>query len=270
MPDKLWPEDHPGIIIQTADGWRAIPLWSCPEFLQAEDEETLETEDGNGNLRPEEDIDVLWPDDHPGEVIQAIDGFMLAPFWACPPADSPCGPDPEMLLTVTGASGTINWCGVTWNLPAESGVEKSACPTFYVKERGNSQTPSYYAYYSIFYRYARHRWSVPGGTGLQLGLNYNVDDYTPPATNYWRMQYASSRNYLRLRVLNESDYIRFYAARPQTEPVMATTTITAGSDIGAITIEPNATYNSYNFGPAWFGAHVIGGITYAWAQGEGW
>jgi hypothetical protein len=35
------------------------------------------------------------------------------------------------LLTVTGSSGTVNWGGQTWNLPGDSGVQKSVCPTFY-------------------------------------------------------------------------------------------------------------------------------------------
>jgi hypothetical protein len=47
----------------------------------------------------------------------------------------PCAEGPELLVTVTGAiEDTIHWLGLTWNLPEESGVEKSACPTYYKYE----------------------------------------------------------------------------------------------------------------------------------------
>ena len=36
---------------------------------------------------------------------------------------------PSMLLTVTGTSGTVIWCGKTWNLPADSGEEREVCAT---------------------------------------------------------------------------------------------------------------------------------------------
>ena len=48
------------------------------------------------------------------------------------PAPSSCpGSDPEILVTVSGSSGTITWLGETWNLPTDSGVQKTVCPTSY-------------------------------------------------------------------------------------------------------------------------------------------
>jgi len=43
------------------------------------------------------------------------------------------GTEPSIALTVTGATGTITWCGQTWTLPGDSGVTKQVCPTSYSK-----------------------------------------------------------------------------------------------------------------------------------------
>jgi hypothetical protein len=39
-------------------------------------------------------------------------------------------------LTVTGASGSVTWCGETWNLPADSGDTRCVCPGTWVEPAG--------------------------------------------------------------------------------------------------------------------------------------
>jgi len=53
---------------------------------------------------------------------------------------NPCAPDPynpllpspSIVVSVTGGSGTIDWCGKTWNLPSDNGVQQRVCPDFYI------------------------------------------------------------------------------------------------------------------------------------------
>lgn len=65
------------------------------------------------------------------------------------------GKCPQMVMKVTGAGpGTVNWCGESWTLPGESGVEKAVCPTQYYL-RG----PAPFSY--------RHRWRHSNGIFLR-------------------------------------------------------------------------------------------------------
>jgi len=36
-----------------------------------------------------------------------------------------------MVLSISGTTGTIVWCGKTWNLPSDSGKKQEVCPTYY-------------------------------------------------------------------------------------------------------------------------------------------
>lgn len=69
--------------------------------------------------------------------IQNVNGQILAIGGKivneCCCGENPCEPDgPEIKVTITTSnSGTYNWCGNTWNMPGDSGVTKTACPTYY-------------------------------------------------------------------------------------------------------------------------------------------
>ena len=73
-----------------------------------------------------EDDKLLLMRDEEGELV------VFKPCDQVHPVPNPCVDEPEMLLTVTGTTGQVTWCGETWNLPTDSGVEKSVCPTEYV------------------------------------------------------------------------------------------------------------------------------------------
>lgn len=177
---------------------------------------------------------------------------------------NPCDPDPEMLCTVTGASGTINWCGETWNLPADSGVQKSVCPTGYTKGQNSTGFTSPPPANKL---YATHRWRYSGGISMTRLYQWR----------YWTfMAYLSQRNWVNNLKLfgTATDAIFFQGgggskARP---PTVASTNV-AKSTIGLITTvgAPFFTaYGGYALTSNFFGSYTTGGITYSWQQGAGW
>jgi len=163
-----------------------------------------------------------------------VDGKVAMDPACCCTTSNPCDPNPEMLLTVSGSSGTINWCGETWNLPGDSGVQKSVCPTDYTK---SVPTPSSVS----------HRWvySKSGSTGLSLrrkftGVGFNGIDLYPVAS-YAHFETAFSGTY--------------YYANP--------TTWYPG-------LGPIPTTNDFYLGNAFFTSITVSGVTYTWQKGAGW
>ena len=159
------------------------------------------------------------------------------PFGSIP---NPCDPDPEMLLTVTGSSGTVTWCGQTWNLPADSGVQKSVCPTVYV----DSSTG----------RFRYIRW-VYGGSSLFLRRLFDTlagygDEKIEiqPNTAVWR-------DYLRMNTVSTWSIVNVTLGviYPRT----------SGMSIPS-------TSNIFPMVDYMFGSYTNAGITYAWAKGQGW
>jgi hypothetical protein len=148
------------------------------------------------------------------------------------PLVNPCDPDPEVLLTVTGSSGTVSWCGETWNLPGDSGVQKSVCPTAYTLQ--TTGTPYERWYYNTsqnslgLYRknsyaaYFRHQVKFRPGSGGAYAFDFR----------------SKSSNSLNLNVL------------------------TTGS--------PTPTASDYRIADTFFGSYTASSITYAWARGLGW
>jgi hypothetical protein len=192
---------------------------------------------------------------------------------------NPCDPNPEMLCTVTGAAGTIDWLGQQWVLPGDSGEEKSVCPTNYLKIKSTYTYPGYPppAVYGPI-RYAIHNWvhDVNSGNRLSLDREYNAGPFTyagAPSNlnnrvNLWAQ---GGNNFNALRVNGDADskhFINFFSPAPF--PVPITYTYVYATTINKILGETPGYYNDYNLKPAWFGSHTIAGITYAWAKGAGW
>jgi len=196
-----------------------------------------------------------------GIVIDGPDGPVV--FFPCagePAPVNPCDPDAEMLLTVTGASGTVNWCGETWNLPTDSGVQKSVCPTSYGKGQYTQGTSPY------TYWIANHIWNYFGSSGLILYRNAETrkagGSYVRTAGNYFVIS---------LRVVGALDKGIAQALTPQsTRPVAATTAFLGYSTIGLLTSGDGAEWTDYQLTNNFFGSYTTGGITYAWAKGQGW
>ena len=187
---------------------------------------------------------------------------------------NPCDPDPEMLLTVTGASGTINWCGQTWNLPADSGVEKSVCPTFYSLGRGTQFQFTFTNTYKEYF--AEHQWHH--NNSLRLEQNYRIyawsatwalwnrDGFGPGNKGYIRLQ-PPAGNRLDLLGVQGNTVPMPRPAYGYILPLSATGQL----DMGILSLGmPTWTYNNYGLTNQWFGSHTIGGVTYAWAKGAGW
>lgn len=213
-----------------------------------------------------------WLNDSPGLVLEAIDGFLAHKLLGCPEdcAGNPCDPDPEMLLTVTGTSGTINWCGQTWVLPGDSGVEKSVCPTFYAKVKAQSTITTFQIQRIAYERWRHDTTGTPNGL-LRLSRFYGANG--APGTG----GFGSAINDARLRPSGGS---LAYNYRKQTwlwGPTWPTrysfftvTNTGLGLTEGATAAFARYTNNDYLILDSFFGSHVIGGVTYSWARGAGW
>ena len=169
---------------------------------------------------------------------------------------NPClNNEPQMLVKVEGASGTINWCGQTWNLPADDGVVKSACPTQYFYENSN---PFPGLYTSV------HEWSY--NSDLSLIRNYDV--YYDASPGEWLI--SSISNQLVLISGTNSDAKHFTGAGSPTLPIPITGSYTTATALNMILSVGPATYTDYTITDDFFGSHTIGSIKYSWAKGAGW
>lgn len=187
----------------------------------------------------------------------------------CPTVNGTVDP-PSMLLTVSGASGTINWGGKTWNLPADSGLEQCACPSLYLKQRGTGTSIGYNDVDAV------HRWQAGDGGAneiLKLERGYNVVTFF---SLWYRANFGDGlhRNVNYLRVRDATDFQIFYnsasgvTVRP---PVPVTYTNTSITDLNKVIGVPYATYSNYTLTNAYTqGTQVIGGITYEWKKGLNW
>ena len=175
-----------------------------------------------------------------------------------------------MLITVTGASGTINWCGETWVLPGDSGVEKSVCPTTYLKTK--YYTTSGPTAIDGVWR-GDHLWYHNATTGIDLRLHrrYQCFRMTYGSPTYYKRTYGPEQ--IKLGALG-SDYLShyFYPAAPGPRPIAANGVYQFNSVLGLLkttnAVEP--TYSGYDITNNYFGSYATGGITYSWSKGLGW
>ena len=177
---------------------------------------------------------------------------------------NPCDPDPEMLCTVTGASGTINWVGETWVLPGDSGVEKSVCPTTHTIGRGfrNAGVGSYPNYY------ANHGWRF--GDSLVLERSYNVLNFG----TWYRAQtnYEANKNFIRVdpsaAVIDQQNNFNYSGGALPIPPTFFSTPDNSLGVLGPSYAAPY--YANYVIPDGFFASYTTGGITYTWARGAGW
>jgi hypothetical protein len=170
--------------------------------------------------------------------------------------------DPSVRLTVTGPSGTINWCGETWNLPGDSGVEKSVCPTKYT--RVNNMGPSSSRWN------ATHSWNFNTINGLDLRIMYTLrTNAVPPIFRRISFQIGGGANiksvFLKgLSVLAGGFWKGSGSARPIPVSLVSTPTWTT------LFSTMDQTFSSYDIGDDMFGSYTVGGITYSHARGFDW
>lgn len=200
-------------------------------------------------------------ENNPGLIARTIGGeLLLFPACCASTPENPCGDVPEMLVTVTGSSGTINWCGETWNLPDDSGVEKSVCPTDYYLDKITGTDNGYSAIA------AQERWT---NTGLGMTREYN---FVFVGSNWYRVVFgAFGNNKNQLTVKGYGDTILFknsFAGQPSV-PVPPTYTSTGTPQLNLI-VGVSAASATYRLTDAYFGSYTTGGVTYSWAKGQGW
>ena len=145
------------------------------------------------------------------------------------------GTKASMGLTVTGSSGTINWCGETWNLPADSGVTKEVCPTNHTIQPGEE------------------RWNY-NTTSLQLTMALgSLGDRA---------------------VINLGSYIDYISnvRRRSTYATASTWTqsIYTPSTFRPLSALPFPTVSNYRLTDDFFTSYTQGGITYSWQRGTNW
>ena len=161
-----------------------------------------------------------------------------------------CGTDPSMGLTVTGTTGTINWCGETWILPGESGVLKCVCPDGYIDNR--IAMPS---------AISQHTWyKGTAATGLRLGRTFSTFDTPTYSTAYRGRVVArgetSIYNYIHQTALGTSP--------SATNTIKTTNTLFAGQPVeakgkGARPMEIPDTF---------FFEYTSAGVTFKWERGR--
>ena len=196
----------------------------------------------------------LSASDDIGLLIPAADGEGLAVGYS---EANPCADgEREMILSVVGPSGSANWCGETWTLPGDSGVEKKVCGV-YVKEQAVSG----------YYNHAQERWNYASSLGMyrQYGININ--------TTFWS-SVAPAANRVGLIVSSYVDSIQFRGSgTPATRPSLAgwPSSYIAASSLGILSGADAATYNDYLLlSKQYQNTVAIGANSYSWRKGAGW
>jgi hypothetical protein len=165
----------------------------------------------------------------------------------------PCGGTATaMRVAVAGSTGTINWCGETWVLPGDSGVQKTVCSTNYTKQRS--------AWFNN--RIATHSWKYAGSLNLyryyQLGEGVHHD------------YFFNNKNTLSINPGSLLKDCIHFTAREYANPPTPINKSTSYSQLGMIINEEMPEFNNYDITDAFFGSHTISGVIYSWAKGPGW
>ncbi len=243
--------DEIGILHKSLDGDAVVfPV----EFVTGADDVGKMTPTLDGDGLPVK-VSGLAAADDVGVLIPAADGEGLALKYA---AANPCAEDErEMLVTVTGASGTINWCGQTWVLPGESGVEKSVCGSYVNNQYKEDKLGGEYYVGQEFWYF----------TGLWIERRYGVTVFS----GSWQ---DGGNNHVRLQVYYYQDLIDFSGSGSlSTRPSIAgfPSYSYLNSYWGVMNTGDAPTYNDYKLLPKQYQNTVINaGISYSWRKGAGW
>ena len=156
------------------------------------------------------------------------DCISISPF----PSPSPLPPDPSVLLTITGAgSDVLTWCGKTWVMPLDSGLQQEIFPTTW-----NQNNPE-------------DEWG----------------HYVSPS-NELNLKRRTSSNEVRARIMKTATFSGFGGRdlrnNGSTIFIAQLGVLTTVSAWGGI---PNFPIN-----PEMFGSFTSGGYTFTWAKGNNW
>jgi hypothetical protein len=188
---------------------------------------------------------------------------------------------------------TVNWCGQSWSLTADSGVEKLFCGA-----RTTGKTHVYSTTNTGIFpaKELWHGYDVWTILGLRLGRQVATSLVTNGTTSYFRRG-GQSYNMFYLGVLNNYNKLDLFAtlngsisviandlmtgfAVDLTRPIPGTLLNTDPAfqqfDIGVLvntTFSFNtgfADYSNYLLTNTFFGNTTLSGITYSWRKGNGW
>jgi hypothetical protein len=203
--------------------------------------------------------------DQQSSAVSSAAGF--PPSLVCPdPSEPGTVAGPSVVLSVSGPSGTINWCGKTWNLPGDNNVTKPVCPTSYSRLQSTRYSGSQY--------YAKHEWQAPSAD-LWLVMAFRVIDYGyawygSAGFNYMRVNpFASTSPLASQRALA---LWALTVSTPKAAPVGPACCASFTQDyLTGVTPSLGAKPSYYQYIQDWmFGSHTAGGVTYTWARGNGW
>jgi len=156
------------------------------------------------------------------------------------------GTEPSMVVTVTGASGTVDWLGKTWNLPQDSGLQQEVCPTSYdIVQTGSVPTYS-----------ARNTWIkwVSNNDHLQIGRRRGNSGFSSKYAFIQIMDGFAGGS------VNYRDYFLDFSGSP-----------TSVFNLGLITpADAGQSISDYRITDNYFGSHTVNDITYTWERGTNW
>lgn len=224
----------------------------------------------------------LYDDGTGAKILTEGNAIATAEACCCNQTPSTCPNSyPEILLTVTGTTGTISWGGLTWTLPAESGVEKISCPTCYHKGKQNG---SWLGSPTLPFYHAVEIWNHNTGQ-LYFWRDYMVLRYNgqwgrydgPP---YYTTCAVGMGNHMRSMVKSNQGYFVFGNSGPlptTRPPVPGFINTFYYSNLG-LSYTYAASHTPFYSDYALLDKQISttaknstqGGITYTWRKGNGW
>ena len=171
-----------------------------------------------------------------------------------PPVPSTCTDEqPELLLTVTGGTGTVTWGGESWT-EGQRGQTRTVCPILYVNGQTNYTTGSNTIKLGEF----RVKWP---NNGIYMIRKEFYQWY------YGSLSWNSQANWLELNANVPGAVFarnRKYWTRDKVAPNYIRSNIMNWDNV------ERPSYSDYQITDDYFGSYVYGGITYTWAKGNGW
>jgi len=204
---------------------------------------------------------------------------------------------PLMVLTITGLTGDVTWCGETWSLPSESGVTKTVAATDYDKSKAvvTDNSPSYGVQRKS--KAYKHSWKWSDGvhsTGLALyrkwAMSSNQDapwsltgTTTGPLVGSYVAVYPGPKNYTYPTyfgngnaewlgvnyIFDYRNWRNFATAGTLSNYVAGQVNGTPYYNMGILSLsEP--TKSDYTLDGRFFSSYTSAGVTYTWQKGTGW
>ncbi|MHA2033501.1 MAG: hypothetical protein ACW99Q_29375, partial [Candidatus Kariarchaeaceae archaeon] len=164
---------------------------------------------------------------------------------AGPPPAINCSGEPDIILSVTGHTSTIDWFNLSWTT-GEQGTQKRICPDTYVQNQ------------NTFLGSGQNRWVVASG-GSNLTLVREIVTFPGSSwVNKLRIVRANAPT------VSSQDYRGNFEFGPNY------TGANEIKDLGFISLVAKATISDYIIQDEYFGSIDVGGVTFKWERGDNW